>query len=220
MTNAITILLVDDHAVLRAGLRALLNAEPDFEVVGEAASGEEALHQVRTLQPDVVVMDLSMPGIGGIETMRRIGALGLETRLLVLTAHAEEEFLFPVLEAGGSGYVNKASADRELTEAIRAVARGEVFLYPDAQRLLLDRYQRTRAGEPADPLDRLSSRERQVLGLTVEGYSATEIGEQLGLSSKTVDTYRARVMQKLELHHRAELVRFALRAGLLRAGEE
>ncbi len=217
MTEVTTILLVDDHAVLRAGLKALLNVEPDFQVVGEAGSGEEALERVRELRPAVVVMDLSMPGIGGLEAMRRIGAMGLGTRLLVLTAHGEEEFLFPVLEAGGSGYVTKAGADRELTEAIRTVARGEVFLYPDAQRLLLERYQRSQGGSDDDPLGKLSNRERQVLALTAEGYSATEIGERLFLSSKTVDTYRARVMQKLGLHHRSELVRFALRVGLLRS---
>lgn len=217
MPDPIRVLLVDDHAVLRAGLQALLSAEPGIEVAGEAATGEEGLERVRALKPDVVVMDLSMPGIGGLEAIRRIAAMGAETRVLVLTAHAGQEFLFPVLEAGGSGYVTKASADRELVEAIRTVARGEVFLYPDAQRLLLDRYQRTREGKGADPLERLSDRERQVLTLTAEGFSASEIGGRLFVSPKTVETYRARLMEKLGLHHRAELVRFALKTGLLRA---
>lgn len=216
MPDPVTILLVDDHAVLRAGLRALLDAERGFRVVGEAGTGEEALDVVRALTPRVVVMDLAMPGIGGLETTRRIAAMPGESRVLVLTAHGEEEFLFPVLEAGGSGYVTKTSADRDLIAAIRAVARGEVFLYPSAQRVLLSRYQRLEAGRDVDPLQRLSARERQVLALTAEGYSSSEVGERLSLSPKTVDTYRSRIMEKLGLHHRTELVRFALRAGLLR----
>ena len=217
MPEAIRVLLVDDHAVLRAGLRALLDSEPDITVIGEAATGEEGLTKVRALTPDVVVMDLSMPGMGGLEAIRRIAAIGGETRVLVLTAHAGPEFLFPVLEAGGSGYVTKAGADRELIEALRTVARGEVYLYPDAQRLLLERYQRHREGKSTDPLDRLSDRERQVLTLTAEGFSASEIGARIAVSPKTVETYRARLMEKLGLHHRTELVRFALRTGLLRA---
>lgn len=217
MPDTIRVLLVDDHAVLRAGLRALLDSEPDITVIGEAATGEAGLAKVRELAPDVVVMDLSMPGMGGLEAIRRIGAIGGETRVLVLTAHAGHEFLFPVLAAGGSGYVTKAGADRELIEAIRTVARGEVFLYPDAQRLLLERYQRTRDGRDADPLKRLSDRERQVLKLTAEGFSASEIGARIAISPKTVETYRARLMEKLGLRHRAELVRFALNTGLLGA---
>lgn len=217
MPEPITIVLVDDHAVLRAGLRALLEAEPDLNVIGEAGSGEDALTIVRDLRPHLVVMDLAMPGMGGLEAIRRLAASGSASRVLVLTAHAEEEFLFPVLEAGGSGYVTKASADRDLLGAIRAVARGEVFMYPNAQKLLLQRYERSRHGEEVDPLARLSDRERQVLTLTAEGYSSADIGERLFLSPKTVDTYRGRVMEKLGLRHRAELVRFALRNGLLKA---
>lgn len=217
MADRITIVLVDDHAVLRAGLRALLDTEPDLKVVGEAGNGEDALTIVRDLRPGVVVMDLAMPGIGGLEAIRRLSASGSDSRVLVLTAHAEEEFLFPVLEAGASGYVTKVSADRDLLGAIRAVARGEVFMYPNAQKLLLQRYERARHGQETDPLERLSDRERQVLALTAEGYSSADIGERLFLSPKTVDTYRGRVMEKLGLKHRAELVRFALRNGLLKA---
>lgn len=183
-------------------------------VVGEASTGEEALEGARELRPDVVVMDLSMPGVGGLEAMRRIAALELGVKVLVLTVHAEEEYLFPVLEAGGSGYVTKTSADRELIDAIRAVARGEVFLYPHAQKLLLKRYQAKQAGED-DPLHKLTQREREVLALTAEGFSSSEIGKKLFLSPKTVDTYRSRIMQKLQLNHRSELVRFALQTGLL-----
>jgi len=216
MSEPIRILLVDDHTVLRAGLRALLDAEPDMEVVGEASTGEEGLEQAKKLKPDVVVMDLSMPGMGGLEATRQIAALDLPTRILVLTMHAEEEYLLAVLEAGGSGYVKKTSADEDLTNAIRTVARGEVFLYPSAAKLLLQGF-RVR-GEPSepDPLEKLTEREREVLSYTAEGFSSSEIGEKLFISPKTVDTYRSRIMVKLGLNHRSELVRFALRTGLLR----
>lgn len=215
--ETIRVLLVDDHAVLRAGLRALLEAEPGLQVVGEAGTGEEGTARAAELRPDVVVMDLSMPGQGGLEATRAIAALDQGTRVLVLTMHGEEEHLLPVLEAGGSGYVNKRSADEELIEAIRTVARGDVFLYPSAAKLLLRGLkQKSEAGEE-DPIDRLTDREREVLSFTVEGFSSSEIGKKLFISPKTVDTYRARIMEKLDLHHRSELVRFALRKGLLRA---
>ena len=213
----IRIVLADDHAVLRAGLRALLDTEVDLQVIGEAGTGEEAIERVRQLRPDVVVMDLSMPGIGGLEATRRIAALQQGTRVLVLTVHAEEEYLLPVLEAGGSGYVTKTSADEDLVRAIRTVALDEVFLYPSAAKLLLQGYKAAEAGEEPSPLDVLSDREREVLGLTAEGFSSSEIGKKLFISPKTVDTYRARIMQKLGLNHLSELVRFALRTGLLRA---
>jgi DNA-binding NarL/FixJ family response regulator len=212
------ILLVDDHAVLRAGLRALLEAEAGMEVVGEAGTGEEAIALAERIRPDVVVMDLSMPGIGGLEATRRIAQMGQGTRVLVLTMHGEEEHLLPVLEAGGSGYVHKRSADEELIEAIRTVARGDVFLYPNAAKLLLQGFRgKGERGEEEDPLDKLTEREREVLSQTAEGYSSAEIGRKLFISPKTVDTYRSRIMEKLGLHHRSELVRFALQQGLLKA---
>lgn len=217
MSDVIRILLVDDHAVLRAGLRALLNAEPDIRVIGEAATGEEAIEAVERMKPDVVVMDLSMPGMGGLEATRRISALATGTKVLVLTVHAEEEYLLPVLEAGGSGYVTKTSADQDLTHAIRTVARDQVFLYPHATKMLLQRYRKSDAEKEKNPLEQLSQREREVLSYTAEGYSSTEIGERLFISPKTVDTYRARIMEKLGLSHRSELVRFALQTGLLKA---
>lgn len=216
MSKTVRILLADDHAVLRAGLRALLDAEPDLTVVGEASTGEEAIEKAKTLEPDVVVMDLSMPGIGGLEATRRIHQQEGKTRVLVLTMHAEEEFLLPVLEAGGSGYVRKTRADEDLTQAIRTVARDEVFLYPSATKILLQGYKTVEAGGEKSPLERLSERERDVLALTAEGFSSSEIGERLFISPKTVDTYRSRIMEKLELRHRSELVRFALRTGLLK----
>jgi two-component system response regulator NreC len=216
MPEKIRVLLVDDHAVLRAGLEALLALEPDLEVVGKASTGEEALERVGAVRPDVVVMDLGMPGMGGLEATRRIAACECATRVVVLTSHAEEEYLLAVLEAGGSGYVKKTSADEDLIAAIRVVARGEVFLYPHATRLLLNGYRRAEARGEVSPLEELSEREREVLQLTAEGYSSAETGKRLFLSPKTVDTYRSRLMHKLGMGHRAELVRFALDTGLLR----
>lgn len=215
MAETVTILLADDHAMFRAGIKALLESEPRFDVVGEACSGDEAVDQVRALKPDIVVMDLSMPDSNGLEATRRISALELNTRVLVLTVHAEEEYLVPVVEAGASGYLTKTSADTDLIEALKVVARGEVYLPPKATKLLLQRY---KAGKESDDpgLRDLSSREQEVLSLTAEGYSSREIGKKLFISPKTVDTYRSRIMEKLGLTHRSELVRFALRVGLLK----
>ena len=211
----IRVLLVDDHAVMRAGLRALLAAEPEMQVVGEASTGEEGVERALELRPDVVLMDLSMPGCGGLEATRRVAAAGLPSRVLVLTLHGESEYLLPVLEAGGAGYVTKDCADRELVEAIRVVARGDVYLDPGSARLLVKNFRSPHGEAREDALARLSAREREVLALTAEGYSSAEIGERLGISGKTVETYRERLMDKLDLHHRSELVRLALREGLL-----
>ena len=215
MAQPIKILLVDDHAMFRAGIKALIEAEERMKVIGEASSGDEAVDRVRELKPDIVIMDLAMPGSNGLEATRRISALELNTSVLVLTVHAEEEYLVPVVEAGASGYLTKTSADTDLLEAIRVVARGQVFLPPKAATLLLRRYKDTE-GEDSAGLKDLSTREQEVLALTAEGFSSREIGQKLFISPKTVDTYRSRIMDKLGLSHRSELVRFALRAGLLK----
>ena len=214
MADAIRVLLADDHPILRSGLAALLALDDGVRVVGQAATGEEAVEGSRLLRPDVVVMDLGMPGIGGLEATRQIIALQLGARVLVLSSLSEEEFLIPAMVAGASGFVSKTSADVALAGAVRAVARGEVFLPPHAARVLLETWRHVRQPE-AGPLDRLSERERRVLALTAEGYSSADIGRKLFLSPKTVDTYRARLMHKLGLAHRADLVRLALSAGLL-----
>jgi len=215
MADTIKILLVDDHAMFRAGIRALIEGEDRLEVVGEASTGDEAVDRVRELKPDIVIMDLAMPGSNGLEATRRISALELNTSVLVLTVHAEEEYLVPVVEAGASGYLTKTSADTDLLEAIRVVARGQVFLPPKAATLLLKRY-KDAEGEDSAGLGDLSTREQEVLALTAEGFSSREIGQKLFISPKTVDTYRSRIMDKLGLSHRSELVRFALRVGLLK----
>lgn len=218
-SGVITVVLADDHAIVRAGLRALLETQRDLRVVAEAGDGPDAVRLVRELVPAVVVADLSMPG-GGLETIAEITNLGLSTRVLVLTVHAEERYLLPVLEAGGSGYVRKSSAHTDLLNAIRTVARGEVFLDPAATKTLLRGYLgRVHSGDELDLGEVLSEREREVVKLTAEGNTAQQSADILSLSPKTVETYRHRAMQKLGLTNRAELVRYALRAGLL-AGDD
>jgi two-component system response regulator NreC len=213
--RTIRVLLADDHAVLRAGLRALLNAEPDLEVVGEAGDGIDVLEAAARINPDVIVMDIQMPRMSGLEATKALRERGSDVKVLILTMHAESQYLLPLLEAGGSGYVLKSAADTELIEAIRTVQRGGVFLYPAATKLLVDGYL-DRSGRDGDPYNGLTEREREVLKLVAEGYSGTEIAEKLVISPKTVDTYRERIMQKLGVRHRYELVRYALRKGMLK----
>ncbi|MDR7522904.1 MAG: response regulator transcription factor [Armatimonadota bacterium] len=216
MTKRIRVLLADDHPVLRTGLRALLEQEPDMSVVGEAGDGREAVALAQRLRPDVIIMDISMPGQDGLEATRQIRRLDLPSQVLILTVHAQERYLFPVLKAGAAGYLNKTAADTELVEAVRTVASGGAFLQPGAARRLLEDFvARVQSGEEQDGYDRLSEREREVLRLVASGYTAREIAAQLSLSPKSVETYRARIMEKLELSTRADLVRYALRRGLL-----
>lgn len=216
MSDRIRVLLVDDHAIFRAGLAALLAPEPDMDVVGQAVDGEEAVERVRTLRPDVVVMDLVMPGMGGLEATRQVVGLGTGARVLVLTSHGEDESLLPVLEAGARGFVCKTRADTDVTSAIRRVARDRMFLHPAGTRLLLQGARQNTTPDPAGRLGTLSRRESEVLALTARGYTAPEAASRMSLSSKTVATYRSRMMRKLGLTCRTELVRFALEAGVLR----
>jgi two-component system response regulator NreC len=212
----ISVILVDDHPILRTGLRFLLEEEEDIQVAAECGDGWEAIELVSRHKPDVVVMDLALPGLSGLDATREIRQRGLSCAVLVLTAQAEERYLFPVLQAGGSGYVRKNVADDELVKAIRIVAKGQVYLDPRAQTTLLQGYLNPDSGPEMDLFDGLSSRERQVLQLTAEGYSSRATAEKLGISPKSVETYRGRVMQKLGLNDRPALVRYALRKGLLR----
>ncbi|MBI5627746.1 MAG: response regulator transcription factor [Candidatus Rokubacteria bacterium] len=212
----IRILLADDHAVLRAGLRALLGREPDMEVVGEAASGSEALRKVEELQPDVVLMDISMQGIGGLEATAQIKQKCPRARVLILTMHEDRRYLLPALRAGAAGYVVKRAADVELIGAIRAIQRGEAFLHPSMAKFLVEEYRAEKATGPTEG-QALSDREGEVLRLIAEGLSYKEMAERLGISVKTVETYRERIKEKLNLHSRAEIVRYALERGLLRS---
>jgi two-component system response regulator NreC len=210
------VLLADDHMVVRVGLRALIDDEPDLEVVGEAANGTEAAALTQKLLPDVVVMDISMPEMDGLEATRLIRQQCPSAHVLILTVHAQERYLFPVLKAGAAGYVLKSTADTELLDAIRTVARGGAFLYPSATRMLLEDYlDQLQSNPDQDLYDRLSDRERQVIKMIALGHTAKEVADQLHLSPKTVETYRTRIMEKLNLHSRSDLVKYALARGLL-----
>lgn len=216
MSKKIRVLLADDHVVLRAGLRMLVGSQPDLEVVGEASDGAEALRLCEELRPEVAVMDIAMPGMNGLEATRQIRKRQTGTRVLALSMHASEEYLFQLLQAGGSGYVLKKAADVELLDAIRMVARGEIYLYPEVTKYLVRDYlQRLHEGDTNVALDTLTDREREVLRLVAEGYTTQEIAQQLVLSPKTVETHRAHIMDKLGLRSRSELVHYALRKGIL-----
>ena len=215
-TDYIRVLLVDDHAIVRSGLKAVLGAAPDIDVVGEANDGREALAQVERLHPDVVVMDLTMGEMDGITATKALVEQASPPRVLVLTMHAEEEYLLPVLEAGAAGYLVKSAADRELIDAVRTVARGEMYVSNSAGRVLARGIRKK--DEHADlraRFDKLTEREQAVLRLVAAGYTAPEIGEQLFISPKTVDTYKQRVNDKLGLQHRNDYVTVALKLGLL-----
>lgn len=214
--NPIRILLADDHMVVRLGVKALLEGEPDMTVVGEAANGLEAIAEAHRLRPNVIVMDISMPELDGLEATRRIRAELPECYVLILTVHAQERYLFPVLKAGAAGYVLKSTVDTELIDAIRTVAAGGAFLYPAATKMLLQDYLgHLRGGPDQDAYESLSEREREVLKQLALGYTAAQIADKLALSAKTVETYRARIMEKLALSSRADLVQYALARGLL-----
>lgn len=206
----IRIVLADDHQILLAGLRRLIESKGDMDVVATATDAATAIEAVRTQRPDVLVLDISMPG-GGLEVARRVREMELPTKIVILTMYAEDRFVMEAVRLGAAGYVLKSAADRELIDAIRAVAAGDAYLTPAAVRLLLATQQNESGrAEPA-----LSPREREVLRFTARGFSNLEIAERLFVSPKTVDTYRSRIMAKLDLHRRSELVEYALGHGLL-----
>lgn len=212
----IRVVLVDDHPIVRVGLKTLLESEADMTVVGEAGDGAQACTLVAQLAPDVVVMDISMPQMDGLEATRRIRTECPDVHVLILTVHAQERYLFPVLKAGASGYVLKSTIDTELVNAIRIVAQGGAFLYPSATRMVLEDYMtRVQGGAEQDAYERLSEREREVLKFIALGYTANDVAEKLSLSPKSVETYRARIMEKLNLDNRPALVQYALSRGLL-----
>lgn len=212
----IRVLLADDHAVVRAGLRAMVSAEPDMEVVGEASDGWEAVAQAETLSPDVILMDISMPEINGLQATRRIHKIRPEVRILVLTIHDNEEYLFQSLESGGSGYLVKSSADIELISAIRAVYRGKAFFSPTAAKMVIEGYLRAVGrGEERQSYEELTGREKEILKLIADGHTNQEIANLFVISVKTVETHRAHILEKLGLHTRADLVKYARSQGLL-----
>lgn len=215
--SKIRVLLVDDHAILRAGLQRLLSEEEDIEIVGEAGDGREAIQKVQELHPDIVLMDIGMPVMNGMEATKQIKKRDQEVKILVLTMHDNEEYLFRVLQAGAAGYVLKKAADSDLVNAIHVVDGGDCFLYPSAAKLIVEDYlDKVKHGqEPTTSYDTLTDREREILTLVAEGYTNREIAESLFISVKTVETHKANIMEKLNLHKRAELVRYAIRKGML-----
>lgn len=212
----IRVLIADDHAVLRAGLRMLLDAEPDIEVVGEAADGSEVLPRIREVAPDIVLLDITMPRVGGLDALRHISELPRPPRVLILTMHDDEAHVREALAAGASGYVLKQAADTELLSAIRAVYSGGTYLHPSHARLLLDSMaERGKSRQPEAAEPQLSPREQEVLRLIALGYTNQQAADTLCLSVKTVETYRARLMVKLGFQTRADIVRYAMERGLL-----
>ena len=208
------VLIVDDHAIIRDGLRAIMEAQPDIEVVGEAIEGGEALKKADELRPDVVIMDLTMPGMGGLEATRQLKLHHPDIRVMALTMHESDDYFFQVLQAGADGYFVKGGSSAELLSALRTVSRGEVFLYPSmATRLLKDYLKPSRAGR--DRYEGLTDREVEILKLVAEGRSNQEIGDLLVVSMSTVQTHRANLMAKLGLHSRTELVKYAIRQGII-----
>ncbi len=214
----IRLLLVDDHAVVRTGLRMMLEGESDIEIVGEAENASEALNQISLLEPDVVLMDIGLPDMSGIDATRKIKQLAPDTAVVALTIHEDEEYFFKMLDAGASGYVPKRAAPEELITAIRVTALGEVYLYPSLAKLLVSDYL-LQSNQPKKraTLDGLTPREYEVLTLLADGASNVAIGEQLSISPKTVARHRENIMGKLNLHSRSELVKYAIRKGIIEA---
>ena len=211
MQRKTRILLADDHAVVRSGFKLILNQQPDLEVVGEAGTGVEAVRQTISAHPDVVVMDVGMPDINGVEATRRIMEGCPGAKVLILSMHRDAVYVRETLRAGATGYLLKDSIDEDLLKAVRAGARGEGFLSPAVSKTVLDDYQQ----HMADPLDLLTAREREILQLLAEGLTAKDIAVRLELSVYTVDAHRGRIMKKLDAHTGGDLIRFAMRKGLI-----
>jgi len=207
----IRILLADDHAVVRQGFRMILAAHPDMEIVGEAGNGREAVELAEALKPDVVVMDVSMPELNGIEATRRLAASTPHTRVLALSMHKDSVYVREILRAGARGYLLKDSVAADLVSAVRAVSSGEGYLSPQVSNAVLDDYRR----HVTNPIDLLTSREREVLQMLAEGKTNKEIAAVLDLSVYTIEAHRGRILEKLNLHSIADLVRFAVRNGLV-----
>ena len=209
------VLIVDDHAILREGIRALLSLYPDIEVIGEAGDGLEAINKARTLSPDIVLMDIAMPGLGGLEATIEIRKQSPTSRVVILTQHDDSEYIFPILEAGAAGFILKKAVGTELVAGIRAVHKGGSFLYPSIATAVIEGYIQRGEDATESSYDRLTDREKQVLKLVAEGNSNRKIGEMLSVSVKTVIAHRANLMEKLDIHNRTDLVKYAIRKGLI-----
>lgn len=211
----IRVLVADDHTIVRDGICALLALAGDIEVVGEAANGKEALKLVKDLRPDVVLMDVAMPMMDGLEATRRIRKECPATRILILTQYDDKEYVFPTIEAGARGFISKAAASSELVLGIRSVYRGDSYLSPNIARLLVEDYQQGGGGQVNDPYERLTERERDVLKLAAEGRTNQEIARILVVSPKTIEGHKTNLMAKLGIHNRTELVKYALRKRII-----
>ncbi len=214
----IRVLVVDDHTIVRDGIIALLALVADIEVVGEAANGQEALQKATQLKPDVVLMDVAMPIIGGLEATRRLSQELPDARVLALTQHDDRQHIFSMLAAGARGFISKLAASSDLAAAIRATFRGDSFLSPSAARVVVEGYQLgPRAWKSDDPYEQLTTREREVLKLLAEGHTIREIAETLVISPKTVEGHKANLMSKLDIHRKTDLIKYAIRKGLVAA---
>ena len=214
----IKVLIVDDHTLVRDGIRSLLELVSDIEVIGEATNGKEALEKVQLLAPDVVLMDLAMPIMGGLEATRRIRKQHPETKVLALTQYDDTDYVVPVIEAGACGFVTKMAAFSELASAIQAVYKGDSYLSPSAATALVQEYQqKTSAEGDKDSYQQLTDREREVLKLVVEGYTAREIADILVISPKTVEWYKSSLMTKINIRNKTDLIKFAIRKGIITA---
>ncbi len=215
--SKIRILLVDDHAIFREGMRALLRLHEDIEVVGEAANGKEAIEETLKHEPDVVLMDIAMPGLGGLEATIEIKKQRPQTKILVLTQYEDREYIYRFLEAGASGFLVKKAAGTELLSAIRAVNAGESFLHPSVASTVIEEYLKGRKPlAEKGAYESLSDREKQILKLLAEGQSNKEIAALLGISVKTVMGHRSNIMEKLDIHSRTDLIKFAIRRGIIK----
>jgi len=215
MSDQIRVLIVDDHTIVRSGLRLLLEAEPGIDVVGEALDGREALELAETYLPDLILMDIAMPGMDGLEATRQIKARWPDIQVLVLTMHRSDEYFFEMLKAGASGYILKGAETSDLINAVRVVGRGEVFLYPImAQKIVKDYLDYVKWGESSG--SSLSPREKEILRLLGDGYTTNEIAEKLVVSPSTVHSHRSNLMTKLGLNSRHELIQYARQRGLIR----
>ncbi len=212
--KSIRVMLVDDHNLVRAGIRALLAPIPEIEVVGEAANGREALDLIQTQPPDVVLMDIAMPGLNGLDTAARVTKGFPGVRIIILSMYANEEYVLQALRAGATGYLLKDADTAELELAIKAVARGETYLSPAVSKHVIDDYLQRVNGD-VNPLDRLTPRQREVLQLIAQGFTTKEVAQALGVSAKTIETHRSRLMDQLDIHDVAGLVRYAISVGLV-----